>query len=94
MKTITPIHPGEILLKKFLKPMHISQNKLGRALGVSPRRINEIVLGKRRITADSALRFAKYFGNTSKYWMGLQVEYDLGLARNHLLLTSKKKYLN
>ena len=64
-------------MEEFLKPMELSQNKLARELGVPPRRINEIVLGKRSITADTALRLARYFGNSEKFWLGLQDDYDL-----------------
>jgi len=77
MDTLNNIHPGEILLEEFLKPMNISQNKLANAIGVPPRRINEIVLGKRTITADTALRLAKVFGNSVQFWMGLQDEYEV-----------------
>ena len=79
-----PIHPGEILLEEFLKPMSISQNQLGRDLGVSPRRINEIVHCKRSITADTALRLAAYFGNSPSFWLGLQMDYDLDVAEDIL----------
>ena len=81
---IPPIHPGEILLEEFLKPMSISQNQLGRDLGVSPRRINEIVHCKRSITADTALRLAAYFGNSPSFWLGLQMDYDLDVAEDIL----------
>jgi len=81
MDTLNNIHPGEILLEEFLKPMNISQNKLANAIGVPPRRINEIVLGKRTITADTALRLAKAFGNSVQFWMGLQDEYEVREAR-------------
>ena len=75
------IHPGKILLEEFLLPMRISQTKLANAIGVPPRRINEIVLGKRGITADTALRLAKVFGNSVQFWMGLQDEFELREAR-------------
>ena len=83
MKTrkLPPIHPGEILREEFMKPHGLSQNALARALGVPPRRINEIVLEKRGITADSALRLARFFGTTAEMWIGLQADYDLRLAR-------------
>ena len=84
MKKIPPVHPGEILFEEFLKPMGISQNHLGRDLGVSPRRINEIIHGKRSITADTALRLAAYFGNSSSFWLGLQMDYDLDIAEDTL----------
>jgi len=83
-KRLPNIHPGEILLEEFLKPMEISQNRLARDTSVPPRRINEIVLGKRAITADTALRLAKYFGNSEKFWTGLQSDYDLEEARHSL----------
>jgi len=83
-KKIPPIHPGEILFEEFLKPMDISQNKLGRDLGVSPRRINEIIHGKRSITADTALRLGVYFGNSPSFWLGLQMDYDLDVAQDTL----------
>jgi addiction module HigA family antidote len=76
-----PIHPGEILLEEFMKPRALSQNALARALHVPPRRINEIVLEKRGITADTALRLARYFGTSAELWTGLQADYDLRLAR-------------
>jgi len=75
------IHPGEILAEEFLVPFRLSQNVLARALRVPPRRINEIVLGKRAITADTALRLARYFGNSSGFWMALQVSFDLEAAQ-------------
>lgn len=81
MNILNNIHPGEILLEEFLIPMQISQNKLANAIGVPPRRINEIVLGKRTITADTALRLAKAFGNSVQFWMGLQDEYEVREAR-------------
>lgn len=81
MDKLNNIHPGEILLEEFLKPMNISQNGLARAIGVPPRRINEIVLGKRSITADTALRLAKALGTSVQFWMGLQDEYDLREAQ-------------
>ncbi|NQT92022.1 MAG: HigA family addiction module antidote protein [Lentisphaerae bacterium] len=84
MKTIPAVHPGEILLEEFLTPMGISQNQLGRHLGVSPRRVNEIVHGKRSITADTALRLAAYFGNSASFWLGLQMDYDLDVAEDAL----------
>lgn len=76
-KKAVPIHPGEILLEEFMRPMAISQNKLGRDLHVPPRRINEIVHGRRRISADTALRFARYFGTSSEFWLNLQTRFDL-----------------
>ena len=82
MKKLTNIHPGEVLLEEFLVPMDISQNALARAAGVPPRRINEIVLGKRSISADTAVRLARVFGTSERFWLGLQVDYDLEEARN------------
>ena len=79
MKKLSNIHPGEVLLEEFLKPMAISQNALARALEVPPRRVNEIVLGKRSITADTALRLATFFGTSEGFWLGLQADYDLEL---------------
>ncbi len=84
MEKLNNIHPGEILLEEFLKPMGISQNKLANTIGVPPRRINEIVLGKRGISADTALRLAKAFGNSVQFWMGLQDEYELREAQEAL----------
>ena len=80
-KKLAPIHPGEILREEFMKPRGLSQNALARALRVPPRRINEIVLEKRGITADTALRLARCFGTTAEMWTGLQADYDLRLAR-------------
>jgi addiction module HigA family antidote len=80
-KKLSPIHPGEILVEDFMKPMGISQNALARALRVSPNLVNEIVLGKRSITAETALRLSRYFGTTAEVWIGLQATYDLRLAR-------------
>lgn len=81
MAKLKNIHPGEILLEEFLVPMGISQNALARAIAVPPRRINEIVLGKRSITADTALRLARAFGTSEGFWMGLQADYDLEETR-------------
>ncbi len=77
MNKLDNIHPGEILLEEFLKPMELSQTALANAISVPPRRINEIVLKKRGISADTAIRLAKYFDTTEKFWMGLQADYDL-----------------
>ena len=84
MKRLPNIHPGEILLEEFLKPMALSQNAIAREIGVAPRRINEIVLGKRGITADTAIRLAKRFKTSEQFWMSLQAEYDLEEARKAL----------
>ncbi|MEP7157350.1 MAG: HigA family addiction module antitoxin [Betaproteobacteria bacterium] len=81
-KTLPNIHPGEILQEEFLLPMNISQNALARAAGVPPQRINEIVLGKRGVTADTALRLAKVFGTSEGFWLGLQADYDLEESRH------------
>ncbi len=77
---LLPVHPGEVLLEDFLKPMGLSQNRLALSVGVHPRRINEIVLGKRGVTADTALRLAKFFGTSPELWLGLQKDYELDLA--------------
>ena len=81
MAKLKNVHPGEVLLEEFLVPMGLSQNALARAIGVPPRRVNEIVLGKRSITADTALRLAKAFGTSEGFWLGLQADYDLEEAR-------------
>jgi antitoxin HigA-1 len=81
---IKPIHPGEVLFEEFLKPMGISQNKLALDIRVPPRRINEIVHGKRRISADTALRLARYFGMSPQFWLGLQMDYDLDIEEDRL----------
>jgi addiction module HigA family antidote len=83
-KKMQPVHPGEILLEEFLKPMGLSQNRLALDIRVPARRINEIVLGKRRITADTALRLAKYFNMSPQFWLGLQIDYDLDVAEDNL----------
>src|SRR5215470_13705261 len=84
MRKLPNIHPGEVLMEEFLTPMGISQNAIARAIGVPPRRINEIVLGKRAITADTALRLAHYFRTSEQFWMLLQASYDLDEARSKL----------
>jgi len=81
---IKPVHPGEVLFEEFLKPMGISQNKLALDIRVPPRRINEIVHGKRRISADTALRLARYFGMSPQFWLGLQMGYDLDIEEDRL----------
>ena len=83
-RKIKPVHPGEILLEEFLKPMGISQNRLAIDMGVPPRRINEIVHEKRRITADTALRLARYFGMSAQFWLGLQMDYDLDVEEDKM----------
>lgn len=79
-----PVHPGEVLLKEFLKPMDLSQNRLAIDIGVDARRINEIVLGVRSVTADTALRLSRYFGVSPQFWLGLQAEYDLDVTLDSL----------
>jgi addiction module HigA family antidote len=81
---LKPVHPGEVLLEEFLKPMQLSQHRLALRIGVDARRINEIVLGKRRVTADTALRLARFFGTSPQFWMGLQSDYDLDVAEDEL----------
>ncbi len=81
MKQLPNIHPGEVLLEEFLKPLGVSQNRLARTMRVPPRRINEIVHGKRAITADTAIRLARALGTSEQFWMGLQADYDLEEAR-------------
>ena len=81
---LAPVHPGEVLFEEFLKPMNLSQNRLALAIGVPPRRINEIVLGKRGISADSALRLARYFSISPQFWMGIQMDYALDVAEDKL----------
>lgn len=81
-KELDTVHPGEILQKEFLEPMGLSQNKLAMALHVPARRINEIVLGKRGITADTALRLARYFRMSPQFWLGLQMDYELDVAED------------
>ena len=83
-KKLHPVHPGEVLMEEFLKPMGLSQNRLALSIGVAPRRINEIVLGKRRISANTALRLARFFGTSAEFWLGLQSQYDLDLASDEL----------
>jgi len=81
---LSPVHPGEVLLEEFIKPMELSQNRLAIDIGVDTRRINEIVLGKRAITADTALRLSRFFDNSPQFWMGLQSQYDLDVAQDQL----------
>ncbi len=83
-RRMQPIHPGEVLQEEFLKPMGLSQNRLALDLGVPARRINEIVQGKRSVTADTALRLSRYFGTSPQFWMGLQTDYDLDMANDRL----------
>jgi addiction module HigA family antidote len=93
MKTrkIQPIHPGEILMEEFLPQLELSQNQLANEIGVPPRRINEIVHGKRRITADTALRLAHYFKMSPQFWLGLQMDYDLDIEEDKLAARLKKE---
>ncbi len=81
---LPPVHPGEVLLEEFLEPMEISQYRLAKDISVSPRRINEIVHGKRAITADTALRLARYFGTSDRFWLNFQTSYDLDMERDRL----------
>lgn len=84
MARIAPIHPGEVLMLDFIEPMGVTQHRLAVDVGVPPRRINEIVHGKRRISADTALRLARYFGTSDRFWLNLQTRYDLEVERDHL----------
>jgi addiction module HigA family antidote len=81
---LKPVHPGEVLLEEFLKPMDLSQNGLALSIGVPARRINEIVLGKRSIIADTALRLARFFDTSPQFWLGLQTDYNLDTAEDEL----------
>lgn len=83
-KIMTPVHPGEILMKEFLEPMGITQYRLAKDISVVPRRVNEIVHGKRAITADTALRLSRYFGTSEKFWINLQTRYDMELQKDLL----------
>lgn len=83
-RDIAPIHPGEILREEFLDPLEISQYRLARSIGVTPRRVNEIVHGRRAITADTALRLGRYFGMEAEFWLNLQVHYDMEIAEQAL----------
>ncbi len=83
-KKLAPIPPGEVWLEEFLKPLGISQYRLAKSVNVPPRRINEIVHGKRSVTADTALRLARYFGTSDRFWINLQSRYDLEVAKEHL----------
>jgi antitoxin HigA-1 len=79
-----PIHPGEVLMLEYLQPLEVTQHRLAVAIGVPPRRINEIVHGKRRITTDTALRLARYFGTSERFWLNLQDRYDIEVERDRL----------
>lgn len=84
VKKLAPIHPGEVLLEDFLKPLELSQYSVAKGLSVAPRRINEIVLGKRSVTADTAVRLAAALGTSERFWLGLQADYDLEEAHRTL----------
>jgi antitoxin HigA-1 len=90
-KVLPPVHPGEILLEEFMKPLGISQNQLARDLKVPPRRINEIVHGTRSITIDTALRLARHFGTSVEFWMNLQTHYELEVAEDSELMERVEK---
>ncbi len=81
-KKLAPLHPGEVLLEEFLTPLGLSQNALARELKIPPRRVNEIVLGKRGVSADTALRLARHLGTSAEFWLGLQADYELDVARD------------
>jgi|DewCreStandDraft_4_1066084.scaffolds.fasta_scaffold192416_2 addiction module HigA family antidote len=81
-KKLAPLHPGEVLLEEFITPLGLSQNALARELKIPPRRVNEIVLGKRGVSADTALRLARYLGTSAEFWLGLQADYELDVARD------------
>lgn len=83
-KTLEPVHPGEVLLEEFLVPLELSQYRLSKDISVPPRRINEIVHGKRAVTADTALRLARYFGTSERFWLNLQTGYELDVERDRL----------
>ena len=82
--SLQPVHPGEVLIEEFLKPLEISQYRLAKDMSVPPRRINEIVHGKRSVSADTALRLARYFGTSDRFWLNLQTSYDLDVQRDKL----------
>ena len=91
MTKVAPVHPGEILFEEFLKPLGISQYRVAKDISVPPRRINEIVQGKRSITADTALRLARYFGLSERFWLNLQSRYDLEIEKEKLDMRLKKE---
>jgi len=91
IRKIAPVHPGEILLEEFLKPLGISQYKLAKDISVPPRRINEIVQGKRSVTADTALRLSRYFGLSERFWLNLQSRYDLEVEKDKLDVRLEKE---
>ncbi len=84
MSNLAPVHPGEVLLEEFLQPLEVTQHRLAMSIAAPPRRINEIVHGKRRITADTALRLPWYFGTTDRFWLNLQTRYDLETEKENL----------
>lgn len=83
-KKLPPVHPGEVLLEDFLRPLGLSQYRLAKSLSVPPRRINEIVLSKRAVTADTAIRLARFFGTSDRFWLNLQTAHDLDVERDRL----------
>jgi len=91
-KPLKNAHPGEVLLEEFLKPLGVSQNSLARAVNVPPRRINEIVHGKRSVSADTAVRLSRFFGTSEMFWLGLQNDYDLEEARQKVDLVEIKRF--
>ena len=90
-RKLSPVHPGEVLQEEFLKPLGVSQYRLAKEISVPPRRVNEIVYGSRAITADTALRLARYFGTTDRFWLNLQVRYDLEVERDRLGLRLERE---
>lgn len=88
---INPLHPGEVLAEEFLKPMKMSQNRLAMGMGVPPKRVNEIVLGRRRVTADTALRLGRFFAMSPQFWLGLQMDYDLDVETDRLSGTLERE---
>ncbi len=90
-KKLAPVHPGEVLLADFLEPLGLSQYRVAKGLGVPPRRINEIVLGKRAVSADTALRLARFFGTSARFWLNLQTAYDLDLQTDLLASRLRKE---
>ena len=91
-KPLNNVHPGEVLLEEFLKPLGVSQNSLARAVNVPPRRINEFVHGKRCVSADTAVRLSRFFGTSEKFWLGLQDDYNLEEARQKVDLVDIKRF--
>jgi antitoxin HigA-1 len=90
-RKLSSIHPGEVLAEEFLLPLGISQNRLAKSVSVPPRRINEIVRGQRAVTADTALRLARYFGTTERFWLNLQMRFDLEVEKDRLGIRSEKE---